>query len=727
MKHFYFIALLIAMHFHTFAQLNNGGLNAYFGVDADTRAGYVKYGPTTGTIGSDDWFSSSTASGNNVIDTANAAYYRSLLQSGNNIGFSQHMSVPYNTVVNGRLWLDALYCRDHIVNEISSDTTTFIGGKKNGDDPGAWGGVASPIPDKTDLVDAFAHMRRNGSSVNDSLWIFTGVSTIGVSGSRYYDIEIYKNRIAYNSATGTFNSAGPDAGHVQWLFDASGNITQTGDLIIAVSYSSGVPTVEVRIWVSKTTYNTVSPSSFKFGSSFDGSTNSFGYASILSKTGSTDFGAGIANLSATPAADTTDATPWGSHSMSGGLQWSSQYQSLQFIEIGLNLSRMGLDPELYAINAGLCQPAFASIFFKSRSSHSFTSNLQDFVGPYEFLQSELNFTLSVPTLTCSNSSGTIAVQNDWGSYFTWTTSDGNITATTENSITVNKPGTYTVQASRAEGCPVIRTNVITVSLDTFPPVASFTATATGFNQISLRGGDTAASNYVTPFGGSQGLLWNWSGPNGFSSTVQNPVTDNISGDYQLIVTEKRNGCTDTVTNVVSWVVLSSGVVLRSEQVNSEVVLRWNKPGNNAVASFDIERSKNGSGFEKIGSVSGARFTFTDHDVPAGNITYRIKINAAGEPASYSNIIRLSRTVLQSYALVDNNLSARPRLIVNVKEAVTTKIIMYNSAGQTTHAKQVMLQAGQNNIELPVSGMNDGFHIVALYINNQLQFSGKVMF
>jgi hypothetical protein len=84
-------------------------------------------------------------------------------------------------------------------------------------------------------------------------------------------------------------------------------------------------------------------------------------------------------------------------------------------------------------------------------------------------------------------------------------------------------------------------------------------------------------------------------------------------------------------------------------------------------------------------------------------------------------------VLQSYALVDNNLSARPRLIVNVKEAVTTKIIMYNSAGQTTHAKQVMLQAGQNNIELPVSGMNDGFHIVALYINNQLQFSGKVMF
>lgn len=60
MKQIYFVVLLFTMHFSTYAQLNNGGLNANFGVDADTRAGYLKYGPTTGTISSDDWFSSST-------------------------------------------------------------------------------------------------------------------------------------------------------------------------------------------------------------------------------------------------------------------------------------------------------------------------------------------------------------------------------------------------------------------------------------------------------------------------------------------------------------------------------------------------------------------------------------------------------------------------------------------------------------------------------------------
>src|SRR5688500_3900012 len=178
MKQFYFVALLFAMHAQSFSQLNNGGLNANFGVDADTRAGFLKYGPTTGTVSSDDWFSSSTASGNNVIDTTNASYYQSLLQAGNNISFSKRMSVPYYSTVNGRLWLDALYSRDYIVN-MTVDSTVFSGGKKNGDDPGTWGGGVAAIPDKTDLIDAFAHMRRNGSSVTDSLWIFTGVSTVG--------------------------------------------------------------------------------------------------------------------------------------------------------------------------------------------------------------------------------------------------------------------------------------------------------------------------------------------------------------------------------------------------------------------------------------------------------------------------------------------------------------------------------------------------------------------
>jgi hypothetical protein len=555
MKWYYIIVFLFVLHFEGLSQLNTGGFHAGFGVDADTRAGYLKYGPVTGTISSDDWFSSPTASGTNVIDTTNATNYRSLLQAGNNISFSKRMSVPLYTNVNGRIWLDAIYTRDYITG--STDTTTFSGGGKNGDDPASWHGIASSIPDKTDLIDVYGHMRRNGINVHDSLWFFTGAAIVGTSGSRYFDVELYKNNITYSRATGNFSTGGPNAGHTQWLFDASGNITQTGDMIVAVNYSSGAPTVEVRIWISNTTFTTITPSLFNFGSSFDGSTTAFGYASIVSKSGATAFGSGIANLSATPAADTTYATPWGSNSTSG---WGPQYNSLQFIEVGLNLTRIGIDPALYAsvLSSGACGSSFATIFFKSRSSASFTSNLQDFAGPFDFLQTPvLDYTLSAPTLSCANPTSSINITNyTTAGYYTWTSTNGNITGTTSNSVQMNKGGSYIVQAAVAQGCPVTRTDTVTVAADTFPPVASFYASSTADQKyIILHGGNVSASNYATPFGGSQGLLWNWSGPNGFSATVQTPLADPVNGLYQLTVTEIRNGCTAVASNYVDFSVL----------------------------------------------------------------------------------------------------------------------------------------------------------------------------
>ncbi|HEY8898366.1 MAG TPA: hypothetical protein VIM79_26240 [Niastella sp.] len=587
-------------------QLNTGGFHAGFGVDADTKAGYLKYGPVTGSISSDDWFSSSIASGSNVIDTSNAAYYRSLLQAGNNISFSKRMSVPLYTNVSGKIWLDAIYTRDYITG--STDTSTFTGGGKNGDDPAVWHGIASSIPDKTDLVDVYGHMRRNGINVHDSLWFFTGVSTVGTAGARYFDIELYKNKITYNPATGNFSTGGPNAGHTQWVFDAAGNITQTGDMIVAVSYSSGAPTVEVRIWISRTTYNNVTPNLFNFGSSFDGSTTSFGYASIVSKTGATAFGSGIANFSAVPAADTTYSTPWGARNTSG---WSSQYSSLQFIEVGLNLTRIGIDPALYAsvLNSGACGSSFASIFFKSRSSNSFTSNLQDFAGPFDFLQTPvLDYTLSTPVLSCANPTGNINVNNNTtAGYYTWTTTNGAITGSSNNMATVNKGGSYILQSAVAQGCPVTRTDTVVVPADTFPPVASFYASSTAdMAHLVLHGGNANASNYSTPFGGSQGLLWNWTGPGGFTAAVQTPISDPVSGSYQLTVTEVRNGCTAIARNVVDFSVLTFlNPTLSGDRGTTETSCHLTNNGSSGASHLIVHTSAMRKATLKIHTTAGA--------------------------------------------------------------------------------------------------------------------------
>src|SRR5579864_9518500 len=132
------------------AQLNNGGLYAGFGVDADTRANYMKYGLVTGAVTSDDWFAPS-GFGNNVIDTSNWATYLAQLQAGNNFVFTQRMSKLLYAKVGGKLWLDAAYGRDYCAAGSLKDSTVFTMAAKNGNNPNTWTGGVSSVPTKNDL------------------------------------------------------------------------------------------------------------------------------------------------------------------------------------------------------------------------------------------------------------------------------------------------------------------------------------------------------------------------------------------------------------------------------------------------------------------------------------------------------------------------------------------------------------------------------------------------
>jgi hypothetical protein len=728
------------------AQLNNGGLYSLFGVDADTRANYMKYGLVTGSVTSDDWFSPSGA-GNNVIDTSNAAFYRSQLQGGVNLGFSSRMSRLLYSKVSGKLWLDAVYGRDYIASASFKDSTTFTSVDKNGDNPNNWTGGISNFPTKDDLVDVYAHMRRDGTTIHDSLWLFTGASTVGVVGSRYFDVELYKNNFGYNSSTGVFTSAGPDAGHTQWIFDASGNLIQTGDMILAVSYNPGTaPAVDVRIWVSQTTFSTVTPANFNFSGTLSGSTPAFGYVSIVSKTGTTAFGAGIANYSATPAQDTTYATPWGTN----GPGWSTQYQSLQFIEMGLNLTRIGIDPALYsALGTSACQSMFSDIFFTSRASASFTADMHDFVGPLTFLRSPvMDFSAQTDTLRCNRPTGILTLtDNSTIGYYTWQTPNGgSISGSNGDSsrLSITKPGTYIVAASPAQGCPPTRLDTLIVPIDTFPPVASAFAGASGPN-IDLYGGNTAASNYLTPFGGSQGLTWDWSGPDSFSSVIQNPVRDSTGawGTYHLTVTEKRNGCTDTasvlVTPALFVALLTNGMNLQGKASGHSIVLSWNDLDQANDLSFEIERSNGYDAFQPIGNLFNANsssapipgaptpgaFSFTDEKPAYGNNFYRIKAFSVNNGTYYSNIVTVgtSSSPLQDVTL--KGLTTRScTLLVNSAENVQGVLAQFGLDGQILEKKNITLASGASTIDMPLV-KGQPVTIVVLFLNGAVAWTQKI--
>jgi len=678
-----------------------------------------------------------------VIDTSHSLLYLNQLSVGNNIGFTKRMSVPLFSKISGKLWLDAAYGRDYLATSPLVDSTAFTISCKNGDDPNNWQGGSTNIPDKNDLVDLYAHMRRDGTDIDDSLWLFTGVSTEGTSGSRYFDIELYKKSFTYSRSSGVFNSAGTDAGHTQWLFDASGNVLQMGDLILAVSYSPGsAPVVDVRIWVSQATFSSVSPNYFDFGATLDGATPGFGYTSVLSNSGTTAFGAGIANFSATPAQDTTFSTPWGTETP--GKTWGTQYESLQLIEIGLNLTRMGLDPALYkSVGLSPCTSMFSTIFFKSRSSNSFTSNMQDFMMPMVFQEDPvMDYTVNPDTLRCNRSTGTISLgSGSTAGYYSWQTPDGNISAANPDSSQINltKPGTYILSASPIQGCPFTRNDTLVVPIDTFPPVASIlSALGPASAYFRFFGGDVAASNYPTPFGGSSGLLWDWSGPGGFTSNIQNPVTaDTIWGNYQLVVQEIRNGCTDTIIEPITrnlfFLLADNNITLEGILNEGDVLLKWQDKVQLNAQSYTIEKSGNGRDFKPIGAIQNSGdqedHNFVDHNPSPGQNFYRIRIVTKSGLIAYSNTIAISNPAKNSRKVYLTNNPSGTGMALAVENYASQKatIVITTVSGEKLRAQTVQLTPGFNYLPLDTIWKNPkAIWFVTLYLNNQIVFTGKML-
>ena len=125
-----------------------------------------------------------------------------------------------------------------------------------------------------------------------------------------------------------------------------------------------------------------------------------------------------------------------------------------------------------------------------------------------------------------------------GATYNWTGPNG-FTSTLQNPIiasssTTNMSGTYLVTAS-VNGCT--STNEFTTVLVNAVPLAPI---------VSNNGPVCEANQLALSASTIPGATYNWTGPNGFTSTLQNPivstnVTNNMAGNYN--VTASLNGCT----------------------------------------------------------------------------------------------------------------------------------------------------------------------------------------
>ena len=444
-----------------YGQITTPIVKARFGVDGELRANYLFNTVQTST---DDWYNLNAVdtSGKFVIDTTGsaamiAAYLTDVSPWTKRMrSFYRTMNRPAFSVVNNRLWLDAIFVRDYH----GVDTTVFTAGSdKNGNSPATWTGGIQSIPDKNDILDMFVHVRRAGPNTTDSLWLFGGLSLDNTTGNRYFDFEMYQTDIYYDRVSGKWYGYGPDDGHTRWQFDASGNITIPGDIIFSAEYQSSTLTnIEARVWVKKTDWQTIIPTAFNWSGQFDGNGSSatYGYASILPKSAGA-FYTGLGSPT------NTWAGPYRLVLQDNSL--ATNYAKDQFMEFSVNLSKLGLDP-VTLLGGDICGTPFNRIVVKTRASSSFTAELKDFVAPTDlFLAPRATLATQTPYVCDSGSISRLYVSDSVStSTYIWYTTNGNIVGgNTGPSIYVDTAGTYIVNQYLQAGCSLYASDTIIVN------------------------------------------------------------------------------------------------------------------------------------------------------------------------------------------------------------------------------------------------------------------------
>lgn len=439
-----------------------GEIKASFGIDGELRSSYRGTIPVPLTTGH-DWFTNSTGAQRFMIDTTGASYIinRYAAEVGfRRLPFFRTMRYPAFSILDNRRLIDAVFIRDYH----GADSTVFAMSNKNGGSPALWtGAIEGNIPQKNDILDIMVHVRRLGSSnyhtVADSLYFIGGIAIEATSGSRYFDFELYQTDIFYNRSTQKFTGYGPDAGHTSWQFDpVTGGVTIPGDVIFSAEFGgSGLEDLVARIWVHKDALLINSPN-FNWDGTFDGegSGASYGYAGIRPKNGNA-FYYGIQNSVATYGG------PFKVVRRDDSVV--DNYVANQFLEFSVNMGTLGLDPINLMGGGSQCDMPFRRILVKTRSSASFTAELKDFIGPFDFFNFDATEAYAdIPMICGDETVSTLSVINPLpSSIYSWYTPNGNIISDTVGlSITVDMPGIYIVRQQLLNGCNIYSMDTVEV-------------------------------------------------------------------------------------------------------------------------------------------------------------------------------------------------------------------------------------------------------------------------
>ncbi len=459
----------------------DGCVSGRFGIDAGLYSGVIEYGlgvePATAPR-SRDWFQGPAGAG--LIDETLSGAIQNSLQTQANPLYEARQKFGKVGIQDDQVLIDAIFARDYFGGTGQVDLTSFTSASKNGQDPAIWAAGASNVLGKNDIIDVGGHMFRDGVTLEDDLWFVGALNLAEPGGTSYIDFEFYVEGLTLNN--NQFSSGGPNLGHTAYSFQPDPAnpgqhlVSKIGDFIFSVSLLSSGPVVETRVWVSRQDWQTITPTTFDWGGSFDGpfTGSPFGYASIVPKQ------AGIICGYVNQGNEAPAAPPWGTKTSKTN-SYRTTYLANSLAEVSINLTSLGLDHSTLLGVDDTCFFPLNTFIAKTRASAAFTAALKDFAGPYTWADVDVEATvITAGQLSCNNPIAIIeATPSRTDLFYLWQTSDGVIANAVPLSpnykekhglivnaagdtiaevdgfpwnIEVSEPGTYAVKVILPTGC-----------------------------------------------------------------------------------------------------------------------------------------------------------------------------------------------------------------------------------------------------------------------------------
>ncbi len=332
----------------------------------------------------------------------------------------------------------------------------------------------------------------------------------------------------------------------------------------------------------------------------------------------------------------------------------------------------------------LTTPAVASAIYTWTGPNGFTSNLQNPEIANASAAAQGTYSLTITVNSCTGNAGTTTVtvnptpptpvagsngpicagetlnltaSNIPGATYSWTGPNG-FTSSVQNPVInnaqVTSSGTYTVKAT-VNGC-ISTAGTIAVVVNAIPPAPTVSSNSPvcATTNLNLTAASIAGANY------------NWTGPNGFTSTLQNPVISSAtpanSGTY-YVTTVSADGCTSPASSITVLVnplpaepvltsnspVCSGNSIVLTCTAYPGVVYQWTGPNsftsNRQNPVIDNAETVNQGRYTVVITTPGCTVTNTAFIDIKVNQTPAVPVASSNSPVCAGQTLKLSATTV----------------------------------------------------------------------------------